>query len=90
MKEKDIQRAEEVPITEVLERLSVPYQMVGSNAKIICPFHSETEGSMMLYEDHYHCFGCGEHGNSIQFVRKVLGLSFKEAVEMLNLIANEK
>ncbi len=90
MRESDIEKAREVHIVEVLERINVSYEMVGSNAKIICPFHDERNMSMVIYDDGYFCFGCNEYGDSIGFVRKVLGLSFKESVELLNLIAQGK
>jgi hypothetical protein len=34
-----------------------------TNGKILCPFHQEKTPSCQLYADgHYHCFGCGAHG----------------------------
>ena len=42
-----------------------------------CPFHAEKTSSMKLYTDsnQYHCFGCGEHGDVIDFVAKMERLS---------------
>ena len=48
-----------------------------------CPFHEEKSGSFTLYDDHYHCFGCGAHGDAISFVRKKAGLGFMEALSHL-------
>ena len=48
-----------------------------------CPFHGERTPSFNVYEKHYHCFGCGEHGNAFDFVRKNEGISFPEAVKRL-------
>ena len=48
-----------------------------------CPFHGEKTPSFYVYDDHYHCFGCGEHGDVITFVMKTTGASFMEAVEEL-------
>ena len=39
--------------------------------------------SFHVYEDHFHCFGCGEHGDAIAFVMKSQGAAFMEAVEQL-------
>jgi DNA primase len=36
-----------------------------------------------VYDDHFHCFGCGEHGDVISFVMKSTGAGFMEAVETL-------
>lgn len=49
----------------------------------LCPFHSEKSPSFKVYADHYHCFGCGAHGNAIQFAMAHRGLSFQEAVTTL-------
>lgn len=34
----------------------------------------------------YHCFGCGASGDLISFVRKMEGLTFKQALERISLI----
>jgi DNA primase len=48
-----------------------------------CPFHNEKSASFYVYDDHYHCFGCGAHGDAIAFVMQSDGASFPEAVERL-------
>ncbi len=50
---------------------------------ICCPFHNDNSPSMKLYDDHYYCFGCGEHGDVIDFVSKLFSVSPKEAAERL-------
>lgn len=90
MKDSDIEKAKEVFLLEILERLNIPYKTVGSQACMICAFHDEYDGSMILYDDHYHCFGCGAHGDSISLVQRLLGLSFQDAVELLVMIADGK
>ncbi len=49
----------------------------------LCPFHNEKTPSFYVYDDHYHCFGCGAHGSVIDFVMQTEGLEFREAVEKL-------
>ena len=49
-----------------------------------CPFHNEKHPSFKVYEDHYHCFGCGEHGDHIDFVQKLYGLSNIEAAKKIS------
>ncbi len=39
--------------------------------------------SFYVYDDGYHCFGCGAHGDAITFVMQSQGLSFMEAVSQL-------
>lgn len=55
----------------------------GRNWKTCCPFHGEKSPSFYIYDDHFHCFGCGVHGDAISFVMQSDGSSFPEAVEKL-------
>jgi DNA primase len=55
----------------------------GKQWKGCCPFHGEKSPSFFVYEDGYHCFGCGAHGDAISFVMQSQGLSFMEAVSQL-------
>jgi DNA primase len=51
----------------------------------ICPFHTEKTPSLSVSpaKQVFYCFGCGEHGDALGFLRKVESLSFPEAVERL-------
>ncbi|MBB5688963.1 DNA primase [Roseomonas alkaliterrae] len=55
----------------------------GRNWKGCCPFHGEKTPSFYVYDDHFHCFGCGAHGDAITFLMRAEGASFPEAVERL-------
>lgn len=57
----------------------------GAVYKALCPFHEEKTPSFILNRGagHYHCFGCGAHGDAISFLMDYLHLSFVEAVEQL-------
>ena len=55
----------------------------GRQWKGCCPFHGEKTPSFYVYDDHYHCFGCGVHGDGIGFVMQSQGAGFMEAVEQL-------
>lgn len=50
-----------------------------------CPFHNEKSPSFTVKhgDTHYHCYGCGEHGDAISFLTKHLGLTFNDAVVSL-------
>jgi DNA primase len=63
----------------------VDFKKSGASYKAICPFHDEKTPSFMIHKGdrHYHCFGCGAHGDAIQFMMTHLRLSFKDAVEAL-------
>jgi DNA primase len=58
---------------------------VGSRWTGLCPFHDERTPSFSVNAENklYHCFGCGESGDAIQFVEATEGLSFKETIELL-------
>ena len=49
-----------------------------------CPFHNERTPSFKVYENHFHCFGCGEHGDHTDFVQKLFGLSNIEAAKKIS------
>jgi len=57
----------------------------GGSYKGLCPFHDEKTPSFVIQKGahHYHCFGCGAHGDAIQFLMSYLKLSFVEAIESL-------
>jgi len=48
----------------------------------LCPFHKEKTPSFSVHagRQFYHCFGCGESGDVLEFVKKIENLSFPEAV----------
>ena len=70
------------PLSAVIGR-RVRLARSGRQWKGCCPFHGEKTPSFYVYDDHFHCFGCGVHGDAIGFVMQSVGLSFPEAVEQL-------
>ena len=61
----------------------VKLERAGKNRKACCPFHAEKTPSFTIYENGYHCFGCGAHGDAIGFVMQTEGVEFIEAVSRL-------
>src|SRR5919204_527334 len=57
----------------------------GASLKGLCPFHQEKTPSFSVMPDRgiYHCFGCGEGGDAIDFVEKTEGVDFVGAIEWL-------
>src|SRR3990167_4841160 len=57
----------------------------GSNYFACCPFHNEKSASFSVSQtkQFYYCFGCGAHGNAIDFIIQQDRLSFPEAIESL-------
>lgn len=70
----------------------VPLRQIGSNFIARCPFHNEKTPSFTVSRDKqfYHCFGCGAHGNAIDFLMGYDHLNFVEAVESLAALAGLK
>lgn len=51
--------------------------------KILCPFHNEKTPSFQVYDDCGHCFGCGWHGDGIDFLAKLKGLKPIDAARII-------
>ena len=51
----------------------------------LCPFHKEKTPSFSVNQESgvFYCFGCGESGGAIDYVMKLEGLTFPEAVRSL-------
>lgn len=66
-----------------------PYVQMKKNGiyyKGCCPFHQEKTPSFFIKkgDQHYHCFGCGAHGDVISFYTQYLKMSFQEACVSLS------
>lgn len=50
--------------------------------KCCCPFHKERTPSLNIFDDtnSFYCFGCGQSGDEIEFVKEYKGLTFPNAV----------
>ena len=83
--DEDIVRVREA--TDIVAVISghTMLKKVGNRWMGLCPFHSEKSGSFSVnqVEGLYHCFGCGQSGDAITFVREIEHLDFVGAVEWL-------
>lgn len=74
---------------ELIEKAAnyLPENIVESKNKMIrCPVHKngkEEKESMSIKRGFFYCFACGASLNSIQYVRLTQGVSFADAVRML-------
>lgn len=73
-----------IDLLEVIQP-HVELKRAGASYKGLCPFHDERSPSFTVNkgDSHYHCFGCGAHGDAIQFLLEHQRLGFQEAVENL-------
>lgn len=49
----------------------------------LCPFHKENSPSFTIYDTGFKCYGCGEAGDSVAFVAKLLNLQPLEAAKAI-------
>lgn len=82
--EKILQIRERVDIVEVVSRY-LQLKRSGVNHQGLCPFHSEKTPSFNVNSARqiFHCFGCGVGGNVFNFLMRMEGLAFPEAVRRL-------
>jgi DNA primase len=71
-------------VVEVVGR-RVQLKKAGKEFKACCPFHDEKTPSFTVSpsKGFYHCFGCGVHGNALDFLMEYDHMEFVEAVESL-------
>ena len=55
---------------------------VNSHGMALCPFHDDHNPSMKV-DERFHCFGCEEDGDVIDFTAKFFNLTLPEAAEKL-------
>lgn len=87
-----------VDIVDVVSRFNVTLTRKGAHYIGLCPFHNERTGSFIVSPSRntYHCFGCGAHGDGIDFVMKLDNRTYPEAIEHLanmygiQILHNEK
>ncbi|MFE7611280.1 DNA primase [Streptomyces celluloflavus] len=74
-----------VPIDAVVSEYLQLRNAGGGNLKGLCPFHDEKSPSFHVSTTKglYHCFGCQEGGDTVDFIMKIDHLSFAETIERL-------
>ena len=74
-----------VDIVDVVSRFNITLTRKGAHYVGLCPFHNEKTGSFIVSPNRntYHCFGCGAHGDGIDFVMKLDNRTYPEAIEYL-------
>ena len=71
-------------IVDVVSR-GVKLTRKGHSYMACCPFHNEKTPSFHVNENKgtYHCYGCGAHGDAIEFLMAYYGMDFTSAVNDL-------
>jgi len=70
-----------INIKSIIERYYRPPEKRGGRYTVLCPFHDEKTPSLFINteKNYFKCFGCGEGGDGVSFVSKMLGLRPIEA-----------
>lgn len=71
-----------IAITDVIGA-TVALKRKGDLSEGCCPFHNEKTPSFKVYAEHYHCFGCGKHGDVFDFVMETQNCTVTEAIERI-------
>ncbi len=76
------------PLADVARRTGLDVPTSSGDYKVCCPMpdHDDPRPSMVLHlrTDRFHCFGCGAHGDAVEWVRSIYRVSVSEAVGMLD------
>lgn len=72
---------EEIKSTYSMREIVERYGLNPNRAGFIrCPFHKgDHDASMKIYQDSYHCFGCGANGDIFTFIQQMDNCDFKTA-----------
>jgi DNA primase catalytic core len=76
----------EVDLVELVGRSGVELKRRGQDLAGLCPFHDDTEPSLVVTpsKNLWHCLGaCQAGGSVIDWVMRFEGISFRKAVELL-------
>lgn len=81
---------EEVDIMDAIEYFGLEYSTKGSHIHIRCPEHLKNighedanMGNCVLYENSYHCFACGGHGDIINLIANHFDISYYDAASQI-------
>lgn len=79
MEKYDIEKLRSLSCESVAQRLGIMIK----HHKALCPFHDDHTPSMTFKKNKFKCWSCGESGDSISLVKKVLGKDFLDACRWL-------
>lgn len=85
----DVERLRrDVSLPDTAARFGLKLQKDGREWVACCPFHTEDTPSFTIFvgNDHierFHCFGCPERGDVLDFVQKIKGVQLPDAIKIL-------
>jgi DNA primase len=77
----------QVNLIDLIQKEGIELRKGGKAYTSRCPFHDDHNPSLSVYPDsnRFICFGCGEKGDAIDFIKKLKGFSFKYALAYLGV-----
>jgi DNA primase len=74
-----------VEIVDLIDDRITLTKKTGQNFFACCPFHNEKSASFSVSQpkQFFYCFGCGAHGNAIDFLMQYDRLTFPETIDTL-------
>lgn len=75
-------------ILAVMEREGIEgLRSRGRDFWALCPFHADKTPSFKVSPEKqtFYCFGCGEHGDVLDFIQKRYNVSFEDALSILGI-----
>ncbi|MGX1353341.1 putative P-loop ATPase [Bradyrhizobium elkanii] len=85
----DVERLRrDVSLPDTAASFGVKLEKDGDEFLACCPFHAEDTASFTIFVgkdkvQRFHCFGCGERGDVMDFVQRIKGVGLREAIEIL-------
>lgn len=77
-----------VSLSSLAGQFGVPLKKDGAEWIACCPFHAEDTPSFTIFTgkdrvERFHCFGCSERGDVLDFVQKIKGVPLPDAIRIL-------
>ena len=78
---------QEISIQRLAEGMGIVLKSCNQELRGLCPFHEDHDPSLFIHpvKNLFHCKGCGANGSPIDWVIKAEGVSFRHAVELLQV-----
>jgi len=73
------EKIKDIDLSRLVQAEGVDLRRSGQSWRGLCPFHEDKTPSFAIKENRFRCWGCGAHGDSIDFIRALKGLSLPEA-----------
>jgi len=80
-----------IDLAGVVRNAGVELQNRGGRWVGLCPFHDEKPPSFFIFPDNrFKCFSCNERGDAVDFLQRLHGLDFHQALAHLRIERNKK